>query len=321
MSATSVTVSKRALASAACEAACPTKRAKLGPSVPASVPIKGAPWAPPGGMPPPMMMQMPPMMMPPPMMMQMGCPPPFMVMHACMMIQMHMQAAMQASAGKAIQSPPADDTSCQAQPTPATLAAKALCHPEGLPTYPAFPMPTPSFTFGATPAPSAAAPAAKAMAPAAPAPAAAKPSSGAKASKASKARKAKMAAAAAAAAAASATKLTDDDFAAFIDSFVSDSEHAPSGKCEMSGRAPSGTSGMSSSLSDEFCLEDLLPADVVWAAAGGDASGAAALSESELELQELLGGRGAQDADAEEDLIFGAASGDLDAGLDAALML
>jgi hypothetical protein len=317
MSATSATASKRMLASAACEASCPTKRAKLVPAFP-SAPTKGAPaWAP--GMPPPMMM--PPMMMPPPMM-QMGCPPPFMVMHACMMMQMHMQAAMQAqaSAGKAMQPPPADDASCQTQkPTPATLAAKALGNPMGLPTYPAFPMPTPSFTFGAAPAPSAAAPAAKATATAAPP--ATKPSSGSKASKSSKARKAKVAAAAAAAA--SASKLTDDDFAAFIDSFVSDGEHAPGDvKCELSERAPSGAS---SSSSDEFCLEDLLPADAVWArAAGGDASGTCAggaLSESVLDLHELLG-KGASDAaDGEDDLIFGAGSDDLDAGLDSALML
>jgi len=236
---------------------------------------------------------MPPMMPPPMMMPPWGMPPPYMAMHACMMMQMHMQQAMAAQAKGC--TPAAAETKPVSE---ATLAAKALGHPEGLPTYPAFPMPPPPAFFGMPAKPSSSKPATK--------PAAAKPT---------------KPSAKAAPADAAIVQLTDNDFAAFMESFTSDKCPAE-GSCDGKRASESGgvSSGVSAaSSSDDLNLDDLLPIDAVWdAVESGD--GALPTPASAHSLLELVTprGDGADGADAEDDLIFSGMGAD---ALDASLIL
>lgn len=213
------------------------------------------PWMAPPWMAPPPFMMMPPFM-----------PPPFMAMQACMMMQMQMQAMQAHAAAEGKQPAPIPEPS---KPTPATAAAEALGLPEGLPQYPAFPLPQPApFAF-----PAAAAAAAHSVFQAQP-----------------KQQKQQAAESLAALPAKDlvATNLSDKDFAAFIDSFVSD------------GPSPADLSseGNSSSSDEDFCLDDLLPLDSVLAhdiAAGESAAThapavpVASQAASLLDLDDLIG--------------------------------
>lgn len=224
---------------------------------------------------------MPPMMPPPMMMGPWGMPPPYMAMHACMMMQMHMQQAMAAHAQSGAPAP-----APEIKPTEATLAAKALGHPEGLPTYPAIPLPAaPPAFFSMHPAMPALPPKAKVAA-----------------TKMSAAPKKKCAPAAAPKKSCdvAATDLTDCDFAAFIDSFVSDNVPEVCGK-RTSDSDGSSSGGSDASCSDDLNLDDLLPVDAVWDV----------VKSSAVDVLPSL-------ACDEDDLIFGSMHADV---LDAALIL
>lgn len=198
----------------------------------------------------------PPFMMMPPFM-----PPPFMAMQACMMMQMQMQAMQAHAAADGKQPAPIPEPS---KPTPATAAAEALGLPEGLPQYPAFPLPQPApFAFPAATA--------AVFQP--------QPKQPKQAAESLSALPAKDLVA---------TNLSDKDFAAFIDSFVSD------------GPSPADLSseGNSSSSDEDFCLDDLLPLDSVLAhdiAAGESAAPhapavpVASQAASLLDLSDLIG--------------------------------
>jgi len=203
-----------------------------------------------------------------------------MAMHACMMMQMHMQQTAAAYSKSGI-------PECQVQsgkPSAATLAAKALGHSEALPTYPTFPMPVSGFCHQTMPVQQP--------------PASCQP----------QINKAKVSNENA-----SATNLTDHDFAAFIDTFVADEQCAePCGLTKRASESADVTSGSDASSCDELGLDDLLPLEAVWDAVESISGPASADS-----LLELVAPRGAAgDAgDPESDLIFGMGADQLDAAL------